>query len=92
MKENERAFLNTMKAPISKYGLSYKKLEELDRSDIFVKDLTPDEIKRQAKGLAIVTVREFQEDGKNILYVVSGLFSLLDVYGLEKGEKESKVV
>lgn len=92
MKENEQAFLNTMKAPISQYGLPYKKLEELDRSDIFVKDLTPDEIKRQAKGLAIVTVREFQEDGKNILYVVSGLFSLLDVYGLEKGEKESKVV
>jgi hypothetical protein len=92
MKEDERAFLNTMKAPINQYGLPYKKLEELDSSYIFVKDLTPDEIKRQAKGLAIVTVKKFQEDGKNILYTVAGLFSLLNVYGLEKGEKESKVV
>ena len=90
LKENENAFLNTMRPPIQKYGLTYK--GKPDSSDILVKYFTPDKIKRQAKGLAIVTVKKFQEDGKDILYTVATMFSLLNAYGLEKGGKESNVV
>jgi hypothetical protein len=45
MKEDEHAFLNTMKPATRKYGLGYKKLEELDSSYIFAKDLTRDWLK-----------------------------------------------
>ena len=79
-----------MRPAIKKYGLTYK--GKPDSSDILVKNFTPDKIKRLAKGLAIVTVKKFQEDGKDILYTVATMFSLLNVYGLEKEEKESKVV
>ena len=62
-----------------------------DSSDILVKDLTPDKIKRLAKGLAIVTVKKFQEDGKDIVYTVATMFSLLNVYGLEKKKKNLRL-
>jgi hypothetical protein len=75
MKENEHAFLNTLKPAISKYGLGHKNLDELDSSYIFAKDLTPDKIKRFATGYAI----NMKKDGKDILYTVAALFSLLNV-------------
>jgi hypothetical protein len=90
MKENEEAFLNVMKPPIKKYGIGHKRLEELDEYDIFANDLTPEKINRLSKGYAYNTMNNFKEDGKNILYVIAGLFSLLNVYSLEKGKKESK--
>jgi hypothetical protein len=79
MKENEDAFLNTMRGPIMKYGLKDKK--ELDSSDILARDLTPDKIKMLSKGYAIFTRRQFQKDGKNVLYTVAFLFFMLDIYG-----------
>jgi hypothetical protein len=79
MKENEKAFLNTMRGPIMKYGLKDKK--ELDSSDILVRDLTPDKIKMLSKGYAIYTKQQFQRDGKNVLYTVAFLFFMLDIYG-----------
>lgn len=85
IKESEPAFLNSMRPAIRKYG--YKNVKELDSSYIFAKDLTPDKIKRLAKGYALKTISNFQQDGKNILYAVAGLFSLLKVYDSDKGEK-----
>jgi hypothetical protein len=72
--------------PIKKYGIGHKRLEELDEYDIFAKDLTPEKINRLSKRYAINTVNNFKKDGKNFLYVVAGLFSLLNVYSLEKGK------
>jgi hypothetical protein len=86
MKEDEKAFLNSMRPAIIKYGLEHKSLEELDDSYIFAKDLTPDKIKRLAKGYAIDTMSKFQPDGRNILYTVGALFQLLGVYASEKRE------
>lgn len=86
MKEDEQAFPNTMRPAITNYGLGYKSLEELDSSDIFAKNLTPDKIKRLAKGYAVDTMNKFQQDGKNILYTVAGLFTLSNIYGSEKKE------
>ena len=86
MKEDEKAFLNTMRPAIMKYGLGHKRLEELDSSYIFAKDLTPDKIKRLARGYAIGTMNKFQQDGKNILYTVAGLFTLLNAYSSDKGK------
>lgn len=78
MKENDNAFLNSMRAPIKKYGLKDKK--ELDSLDILARDLTPETIKRLSKGYAINTMKKFQQDGKNILYTIGALFFLLKVY------------
>jgi len=84
MKEDEKAFMNVMKPPIKKYGIGHKRLEELDEYDIFAKDLNPEKINRLSRGYAINTVNNLKKDGKNILYVVAGLFCLLNVYSLEK--------
>jgi hypothetical protein len=86
MKENEKAFMNTMKPAIKKYGFIHK--SKPDTSEILARDLTPDKIERLAKGYAINTMSNFKEDGKNILYSISGVFSLFNVYGSEKEEKE----
>jgi len=82
IKENGKAFLNTMRAPIMKYGLKQK---ELDGLDIFARDLTPEKIKRLSKAYATNTMKTFQKDGKNILYTIAALFFLLNVYSSEKG-------
>ena len=82
MKENEQAFKNTMSPAIRKYGLRDKRLEELDSSDIFAKDLTPDKIESLAKGYAINRM-QLQQDGKNTLYTVAALFSLLNIKSSE---------
>lgn len=87
MKEDEDKFMITMKREIMKYGLRHKKANELDNSYILAKDLTYEKIKRLSKGYAINTMKNFKEDGKNILYTVAGLFSLFNVYGLEKESK-----
>jgi hypothetical protein len=84
MKENEEAFKITTKPEIMKYGLKYKSVNELASSRVFTKDFTYDKIKRLAKVYAINTMNDFKEDGKNILYIVAGLFSLFNVYNLEK--------
>jgi hypothetical protein len=86
MKEDKKAFLNSMRPAIIKY-----ELEELDSSDIFAKDLTPNKIKRLAKGYAINTLNKFRQDGRNILYTVGAMFHLLDVNPSEKREM-SKVL
>ena len=88
MKENEKAFLNTMRAPIMKYGLKQK--EELGSSVIFARDLTPEIIKRLSKGYALNTMKTFQKDGKNILYTTAAIFFLLNIYSSEKGGKGKK--
>ena len=80
MKESQEAFKNTMSPVIRKYGLRYKRPEELDSSYILVKDLTPVNIERLARGYAIDTKNKFQQSGKNILYTVSALFSIFNVY------------
>lgn len=85
MKENEKAFLNSMRGTIIKYGLKDKK--DLDSSDILARDLTPETIKRLSKGYAINTMKKFQQDRKNILYTVGALFFLLKVYPSGMGEK-----
>jgi hypothetical protein len=88
MKQDEKAFLNTMKPAIMKYGIKHKRQEELDRLDIFPKDLTPDKIKNLSKVYAINAINNFKQDGKNILYSIAGLFFLLNVYSsLQKEEK-----
>lgn len=80
MKANEKAFLNTMSPAIRKYGLRYKSTKELDSADIYAKDLTPNKIKKLAKGYAINTINNLKQDGKNILYTLAALFSILNVY------------
>jgi hypothetical protein len=80
MKEDEQAFRNTMSPAIRKYGLAYKRLEELDGSYILAKDLTPDKIDRSAKGYTINTMNKLRHDGKSILYTVAALFSIFNVY------------
>jgi hypothetical protein len=89
MKENENAFLNTMRPAIMKYGLIHKrKKEELDGSYIYTRDLTNDKIKLLAKGMATDTMNQFKQDEKDILYTVAAMLSLFNVYGPKKGEKE----
>ncbi|MFL6320172.1 MAG: hypothetical protein ACJ71P_03850 [Nitrososphaeraceae archaeon] len=90
MNQNEKAFMDIMRAPIIKYGIGHKRLEELDSSYVFAKDLTREKIKRLSKQYAINTMNNFKEDGRNILHVVAGLFSLLNAYDPEKSKKESK--
>jgi hypothetical protein len=80
MKEDEQAFLNTMSPAIRKYGLRHKSTKELDSLDIYARDLTPDKIDNLTKGYAINTMNKLQQDGKNILYTVAALFSILNVY------------
>lgn len=85
LKENENAFLNTMRPPIQKYGLTYK--SKPDNSEILARNLTPDKIKELAKAHAVCEMNQFKEDGKSILYTVATMFFLLNAYGSEKGKE-----
>lgn len=78
MKEDEEGFLNSFKPAIRKYGLAQKKKEELDGSWIYARDLTPEKIRRLSEGYALDTIRKFGEDGKNVLYLISGVFFFND--------------
>ena len=77
-KENEKAFLNTYKPEIMKYGLTYKKKDELNESWLYVKDLSKEKLKSLAKAYARNLIQHFKGDGKNILYVVAGLIIYLN--------------
>jgi hypothetical protein len=79
-KENEKAFLNTYKPEIMKYGLAHKTKEELDESWLYVKDLSKEKMKSLAKAYARKQIQQFKEDGKNVLYVVAGLIYLSKAY------------
>jgi hypothetical protein len=80
MKENEQAFLNSFKPMIRKYGLSYKKKDELDESWIYVKDLTEDKLKALAGAYSRNMIAQFKKDGKNIFYTIAGLLYFGDAY------------
>jgi uncharacterized FlgJ-related protein len=77
-KENEKAFLNTYKPEIMKYGLTYKKKDELNESWLYVKDLSKEKLKSLAKTHARNLIQQFKGDGKNVLYVVAGLIIYLN--------------
>jgi hypothetical protein len=74
-----------------KYGIEPKRLEELDSSYIFAKDLTPEKINRLSKVYAIQTMNNLQEDGKDILYTVAGLFYLCGAYNPQNGKMKNEI-
>jgi hypothetical protein len=78
MKEDEEGFLNSFKPAIRKYGLAQKKKEELNGSWIYARDLTPEKIKKLSEGYALDIIKKFGKDGKDILYLISGVFLFND--------------
>ena len=77
-KENEKAFLNTYKPAIMKYGQAYKTKEELNESWLYVKHTSREKLKSLAKAHAHNLIQQFKGDGKNVLYVVAGLIIYLN--------------
>lgn len=87
IKKNEKAFLNSMKPAIKKYGWLHSKKKEVDWGYIPIESLSDDMIKKYAEAYAKDTIEHFQKgdkykDDKIFLYTSAGIVFLCNACSL----------